>query len=144
MATQRIFLVENAGLADHARQALALVPDAPELVALDDGAKCLGAFVKLLHAGKGPLLLILDDPLPRIGGRGTALAVRAIERAVDAKPTAILFYSDGPSNDELKAVLSNVTRAVHLQRKPSLSEEDQAKRFANAIGRLLAQVRGKS
>ena len=141
MATQRIFLVEKAGLADQVRLALALVEDPPELVALDDGAKCVGAFAKLAHAGRGPLLLILDQALPRIGGRGTAYAVRAIERAMDQKPTAILFYADGPSDEDTKAFLSAVGRAVYLQRKPDQPEEDQAKRLGKAIGKLLAQVR---
>lgn len=143
MATERIFLVENAGLADQARQALALIESPPELVALDDGAKCVGAYAKLANAGRPPLLVIIDEPLARIGGRATALAVRAVERALEMKPTAILLYSTTASDDDLKAFLSTVGRAVHLQRKPALAEEDRAKRFAKAIDRLLKQVRGK-
>ncbi len=143
MATERILLVENAGLADQARQALTLVESPPDLVALDDGTKCVGAYAKLANASRPPLLIILDEPLPRIGGRATALAVRAIERAFEMKPTAILLYSTSASDDDLKAFLSSVGRAVHLQRKPDATEEDRAKRLAKAIDRLLKQVRGK-
>lgn len=141
MATQRIFLAEKAGLALQAREALAHIEDPPDLVALDDGAKCVGAFAKLAQAGKGPLLIILDVPLPRISGRGTAFAIRAIERALDLKPTAILFYAEARSDEDTKAFLGQIKRAVHLQRKPEQSDEDQAKRLSKAIDKLLAQVR---
>jgi len=141
---ERIFLVERTGLAGAARQVVAGLPGAPELVALDDGAKCVGAFTKLAKAGHPPVLVVLDEDLPRVSGRSTALAVRALERAFDLKPTALLLYTEEPADDELKAFLAGLTRAVHLRRRAELPPEEQAKRLGKAVDRLLKQLRGNS
>ena len=90
------------------------------------------------------MLVVLDEDLPRVSGRSTALAVRALERAFDLKPTALLLYTEEPADDELKAFLAGLTRAVHLRRRAELPPEEQAKRLGKAVDRLLKQLRGNS
>ncbi len=142
MATERILLIEHAGLAADARAAVQAIPNGPDLLAMDDGAKGIGAFTKLASAGAPPVLVVLDEALPRISGRATARAIRAVERACDLPPTAILVYSEGAADADLKAFLAEVTRAVQMPRKPSASPEERQRRIGTAIQRLLAQVRG--
>ncbi len=142
MATARILLAEECGLAPHAADLFADQPDAPKIVPVKDGARCLTAFVKLVRARQAPLLVILDEPLPRLSGRGAALAIRAVERALDLKPTPLLFYTADAADDAFKGFLSRLGRAVHLQR-PAGAPEEQARRLGVAAGRLLVQLRGK-
>ncbi len=143
MATARILLAEEAGLAPFAPTLLGDAADAPKVVPVQDGARCLTAFTKLVKARQPPLLVVLDDPLPRVTGRGTATAMRAIERGLGLKPTPVLFYTAEAADESLKALLSKLGRAVHLQRPADEPPAEQARRLGVAVGRLLAQLRGK-
>ncbi len=140
MATERILMAESGGLAALAKPVIA-AGGGPEIVGVQDGARCVAAFTKLCQASRPPVLIILDEPLKRIGMRATALALRAIERAYEMSPTAMLFYTEAPAGEDLKSALAQIGRAVHLQRPAGQASQEQAQRLAVAVDRLLAQVR---
>jgi CheY-like chemotaxis protein len=140
---KRMLLAVDAELAPLAAQAIGGLPDAPKVVPVRDGARCLTAYTKLTKANQPPLLIVLDTSLPRIEGRAAALMVRAIERGAGKSPTAILFYTTEAADNELKALLKQLGRAVHMQRPPTDGPADAARRLGVAVGKLLAQLGGK-
>lgn len=139
MAAQ-ILLADNAGLAEAAFTILERVPDAPELVAISDGMEATVAFTKMAAGGRPPGLIAVDEVMPRIGGRGLIRAFRAIERAFNQPPAAVLIYSSIPADASMKAFLAEVGRAVHLVRPMDQPITEQARRFVLATRKLLAQV----
>lgn len=139
----RILVAQDEAMVAAASPHVAAIAHAPDLVPVGDGARCVVAYTKLLRASQPPLLVVLDDGLERIDGPGTARVLRAIERAMDQEPVAILFYSDEAADDERKALLSELTRAVHLQRRAQEPVEAQGRRLAKATAKLLGQVRGR-
>lgn len=140
MASGRILMAENVGLAEPTRQLLK-AQGAPDLFPVADGGRLVTAFTKLAKAGKPPKLIILDEPLRKVCGRSVALCVRAIERAMGMSPTAILFFTAEPADPGFKTFLAELGRAVHLQR-PEQEVELQARRLGQATARLLAQLGG--
>lgn len=135
-----ILLADAAGLADVGSAAAERVGGLPEVMAVTDGAAAVRRFIKEVREGRAPALLVVDDPLPYIGGRGVVRAMRAIERGMGLTPTAVLLYSAQPADEELKGFLKEVGRAVHLVRPLEQPIAEQARRFALASQRLLAQV----
>lgn len=143
MARERILVAQSDALLEAAQPLIGALDDAPDVVAIKDGPRCVVACAKLLHAQKPPLLVVLDDDMARIDGPASARALRAMERAFDAAPTAILFYASQAADPNRKALLAELGRAVHLQRKDADPIDAQARRLAKATAKLLAQVRGR-
>ena len=143
MARERILVAQSDALLAAAQPLIGALDDAPDVVVIKDGPRCVVACAKLLQAQKPPLLVVLDDELARIDGPATARALRAMERAFGAQPTAILFYASEPADANRKALLSELGRAVHLQRKDADPIDAQARRLTKATAKLLAQVRGR-
>jgi len=142
VAKERILVGQGDAIIEAARPLMARLDADIELVGVGDGARCLVAFTKLLRAGKPPLLVALDNDLARIDGEGCARSMRAIERAFEADPVAIIFYADGPADGSRTALLKSLGRAVHLPRKDE-SVDAQALRMVKAFAKLLKQVRGQ-
>ncbi len=142
MARERILVGQDEAIVEAARPLVARIDAEIDLVAVGDGARCIVAFTKLIRAGKPPLLVVLDDTLARIDGEGCARSIRAIERAFEAEPVAILFYADEAADETRKGLLATLGRAVHLQRRAEPTDQ-QALRLAKALARLLKQVRGQ-
>lgn len=143
MARERILVGQDEAMIEATKPYIARIDSDLELVTVKDGARCVVAFTKLLRAQKPPLLVVLDDGLARIDGEGTCRTLRAIERAFGAEQVAMLFYASEAADDTRKALLAEVGRAVHLQRRGADPIEGQAKRLAKAIAKLVAQVRGQ-
>jgi hypothetical protein len=118
--------------------------NAPDVVACDDGALFLTQFTRLVRAGQAPRLSILDPRLAGgVSGAAAAIGARSVERGLGLSPIPILFHTAEPAGDELRALLGRVGRAVHLQRNVDLPVEEQSRRLAIAIGKLLLQIGGK-
>lgn len=141
---ERILLGEGGPLTEVATQHLAGQDSSVDIVPLSDGARCIGAFTKLARVRKPPLMVVLSGPLDRVDVPGVALSIRAIERATGAeKATPLLLYTPEAADDDFKAFLKSLGRAVHLQRPVDQRPDEQGRRLANAVMKLLAQVRGK-
>jgi CheY-like chemotaxis protein len=135
-----IVLADATGLADAGRGAAERVGGLPEVLPVSDGGAAVRRFLQEVRAGRPPALLVVDDVLPYIGGRGVVRAVRAIERGLNLAPVAVMLYSAQAADEDLKAFLKEVGRAVHLARSLDQPLAEQARRFALASQRLLAQV----
>ncbi|MCB9525862.1 MAG: hypothetical protein H6702_21170 [Myxococcales bacterium] len=138
----QLLLVDDAGLAEPGSALLQRLQDAPELVAVTDGMAGVERFTQLVARGTPPLLVVVDEVLPRIAGRNVLRAIRAVERAFGLQPTAALLYASAPADESMKAFLSEVGRAVHLVRPADQPIQEQARRFVLASRKLLSQVRG--
>jgi CheY-like chemotaxis protein len=135
-----ILLADAVGLAAPAQAAAAQLGGMPPVVAVADGALAVGRFVEAARGGTPPALVVVDDALPRVGGRGVVRAIRAVERGLGLAPTAVLLYSAAPADEDIRLFLREVGRAVHLQRPAEHPLAEQARRFALASQRLLAQL----
>lgn len=144
MANGRILMAQEVrALVDHCASALQARPDAPEVVACEDGGQFLTHYTRLVRAGQAPRLCIFD---PRLGGLpalAVGLGVRAVERGLGLPPTPLLLHTAEAATDDIRQLLGRVGRAVHLQRPADLPVEEQARRLGIAIEKLLAQLGGK-
>lgn len=145
MSNGRILVAQELrSIVDLTTTALQADPNAPDVVACEDGALFLTQYTRLLRAGQAPRLSILD---PRLGGSVTgaaaAIGARSVERGLGIAPIPILFHTAESAGDEMRALLGRVGRAVHLQRNAELPLAEQGRRLAIAIGKLLQQIGGK-
>ena len=142
MATGRVLLAENSGLAEPFKQQMSAEGSGLTVVSFLDGAQCVAAYARLAYDSTPPVLVILDSQLPYISGAGTALAVRAIERGLGHPSAAILLYTPEPADEVLRGLLGQIGRAVHLQRPKSQTPAEQGRRLYLAVKRLVAQIQG--
>ncbi len=134
----QLLLVDNAGLAEPGVALFQRVPDAPEIVAHADGRDAVEAFARMARAGAPPVLVVVDEDVPRIEGRNVLRAIRAIERAFGLSATAALVYSSQPADAGMKGFLSEIGRAVHLVRPVDQPPAEQARRFVLASRKLIS------
>ncbi|MCB9547309.1 MAG: hypothetical protein H6706_15875 [Myxococcales bacterium] len=107
-----------------------------------DGAVAFEAYAKALREGPAPRLVVTELAVDRIGGASLVRAMRALERAWGARPTATLLYAGQAADADLKAFIAEVGQTVHLERPVQMPIPDQAARLQAAVDRLLAQLKG--
>jgi hypothetical protein len=135
---------ELRSIVDLTTTALQADSNAPDVVACDDGALFLTHYARLLRAGQAPRLSVLDPRVTgSVSGAAAAIGARSVERGLGHPPIPILFHTAEPAGDDMRALLGRVGRAVHLQRNAELPAEEQSRRLAIAIGKLLQQIGGK-
>ena len=142
MSTERILVAVSKDIADAARPSLEAAGIRAEIVQVDDGARGLTAFVKLLRVRQPPLLVVLDASHERLPGTRAARAMRAVERGFEMEAVPILFYTAGAADESMRGALAQLGRAVHLKRPDDVSMAEQAVRMTKAIVKLLQKVRG--
>ncbi|MEZ4468622.1 MAG: hypothetical protein R3F43_30330 [bacterium] len=86
--------------------------------------------------------MVTELEVERISGASLVRAMRALERASGARPTAALFYAGRAADAGLKTLISELGQTVHLDRPVQAPVADQAARLQIAIDRLLAQLKG--
>jgi len=135
---------EQREIVDLTTVALQADANAPDVVACDDGALFLTHYARLLRAGQAPHLSVLDLRVPgNVSGAAAAIGARSVERGLGQSAIPILFHTAESAGDDLRALLGRVGRAVHLQRNAELPAEEQSRRLAIAIGKLLQQIGGR-
>lgn len=142
MAGTRILLAEDSKLLGELVQESLGSASGHEVVVCEDGFKCVSVFARLARARNLPALVILDIQMPAITGMSVARAMRAMERGLGLEPTAILFFTVQGADDQLRGWLSELGRAVHLQKGSDTQVEEQARRLSVAVERLLKQLGG--
>lgn len=137
MAQELRGVIESAAAVLHAR------PDGPEVIACEDGGGFLTQYARLLRGGQPPRLSVLDTRMAGLPAMAAALGARSVERGLGLPPIPILFHTADGTSDEMRQMLARVGRAVHLQRLADLPVEEQARRLAIAVEKLLVQLGGK-
>lgn len=144
MTGQRVILaVDDRSLGGAACEKLEALAARPDVLVCHNGATCLREYAALLETGGKASLVLLDLEQVTLGKFPTARAIRAVERGwgLDA-PAPIVFYTEQEVDEPFKAVLSEVGRAVHLQKTAAAGTDEQARLIAVAGERLLSQVGG--
>lgn len=103
----------------------------------DSGERLIVEYLRSLLKGKLFNLIILDIRMPFLSGISTAIAIRAIEDAMEKPKTPILFFSVKQADDELKKFIEHTTPAFYLNKGATENIEDLEKRLVYALKTIL-------
>ena len=103
----------------------------------DNGERLIVEYLKSLLNGKRFNLIILDIRMPFLSGISTAIAIRAIEEAMEKPKTPILFFSVKQADDELKKFIEHTSPAFYLNKGATENIEDLEKRLVYALGTIV-------
>ena len=142
MATNRILMASSTELHTLLKGALDHLVGKPRIVGVEDGARLVNAVTRLLLAEQPPSLIVIDLNVARVGGQSAAVAVRALERAMEKKRIPILLYGPDASTPEIKEFCKDLGATVHLRSHDEKGREDQAKRLIKAMERVLTSTKG--
>ena len=136
---KRVFIVEDANLLRQITKDLLSERDLfEEVIDCEDGESFVEAYAKSLADGIRPRLVVLDINMPRLDGMDAALAMRAIETAMDVKRrTPILFFSTRVSDDAFKAFLREIGSARYIRKGEDGDSERLGSRLLTVLERLL-------
>lgn len=103
----------------------------------ENGELLLEEYTKFLIDRKNVDLVILDIKMPYISGISVGIAIRAMERAFNVKPSPILFFSVKQADEELQKFFSHSAPAYYLNKGASTDIEDLEKRMLIALDSIL-------
>jgi len=89
---------------------------ADRVEACESGRALVAAFARALHQADEVVGVVLDTKLPIGGGRSSALAVRAVEKAFETPPAPIVFYLEGKADSNLDKIIAYLGCGAHCQR----------------------------
>lgn len=135
-----ILVADASALSVACQAAAARTAGMPPVQPFTDGAAAIHHFVQLSRRQERLSLLVVDELLPYVGGRGVVRAVRAVERAFGQPPVPVVLYSGQRADEDTKAFLAEVGRAIHLTRPPGQDTQALAQRFVIASQQLLAKL----
>lgn len=110
---------------------------ARNVVAASNGEELLVQHHRYLAASKPVNLVVLDVNMPILNGINTAIAIRAAERAWNAQPAPILFFTSTLCDETFKRVLQFTAPAKYLNKGAEGAPEEFAERLVQVLQRLL-------
>ena len=113
-----------------------------KVVASKDGADFITLFSKAISQKDPFSLVVLDVSMPILSGINAAIAMRAIEKALNTNPTPILFFTAYKCDDNFKKVLSYCKPAKYVNKGVSSTPDQLASRIAQVLERLLKDSQG--
>jgi CheY-like chemotaxis protein len=136
---KRVFIVEDANLLRRIVKDLLSERNLfDEVIDCEDGESFVEAYAKSLADGIRPGLVVLDINMPRLDGMDAALAMRAIETAMNVKRrTPILFFSTRVSDEAFKAFLREIGSARYIRKGEDGDSERLGSRLLTVLERLL-------
>jgi len=105
----------------------------------DNGELLLEEYTRSLVDKRSVDLVILDIKMPYISGVSVGIAMRAMERAFNVKPTPILFFSVKQADEEMQKFFAHLSPAYYLNKGASTDIEDLEKRLLIALNSILNQ-----
>jgi CheY-like chemotaxis protein len=137
---KRVFIVEDANLLRRIVKDLLSERNLfDEVIDCDDGDSFIEAYAKSLADGVRPGLVVLDINMPRLDGIDAALAMRAIETAMNIKRrTPILFFTTRVSDESFKAFLRDIGSARYIRKGEDGDSERLGSRLLTVLERLMA------
>jgi DNA-binding response OmpR family regulator len=82
----------------------------------DTGRSLVGAFTRVLRVGDSVAAVVLDTKLPAGGGKSSAIALRAVERAFDVPPAGLVFHTTTPRDENMDRVIEWLGQTAYRQR----------------------------
>ena len=113
-----------------------------KVVTSKDGSEFITVFSKAIREKAPFSLVLLDVGMPVLNGIHAAIAIRAIEKALDMKPTPILFFTAYKCDENFKKVLTHCKNAKYVNKGVSSTPDLLASRIAQVVERLLKDSQG--
>ena len=101
-----------------------------------NGEEFLQVIAESVAAGVAVDLAILDVDMPILNGYFAAIALRAMERGLRARPTPIVFFTAYPCDDTFKKVLEHCQPARYLNKGADASPPRIAGRLVQVLASL--------
>lgn len=115
-----------------------------EVVTSKDGADFICIFCTHIK-NKNPFsLVVLDVAMPILNGINAAISMRAIEKALNIKPTPILFFTGNKCDENFKKVLSYCKPALYVNKGTSSTPDLLSSRISQVVERLLKERQRES
>jgi len=111
---------------------------AERIVECDSGRALVGTYAKALRSSLSITGIVLDTRLPLGGGKSSAIAVRAVERGMSAKPAPFVFHTADARDAAFERLLVFVGRAGHRQRPDGAQPADEATALVAALQEVSA------
>ena len=89
---------------------------ADSVLPCDTGRKLVSEYTRALRGGSEVVGVVLDTRLPAGGGKSSAIALRAIEKAFGVRPVGFVFHTAAPRDENLERVLAYLGRSAYRQR----------------------------
>lgn len=137
-ASRLILADDDKLLAAMVRKLLLEARLADQVTVCHDGGAFLTEAARLLRSGLPPAAIMLDWRMPVLNGGMAAVAFRAVEKAFDAKPCPILFFSAMQCDETLQATIRYCQPATYLNKAVGNSPQEMTERFRVLLGTLLS------
>jgi len=110
-----------------------------QFVPFNNGEEAITFYLKSLINKTPVSLVILDIRMPFLSGLSTAIAIRAIETALEVPKAPILFFSVKQADDEMKKFINHTTPSFYLNKGATENIEDLEKRLVYALKTILTK-----
>lgn len=111
---------------------------ANDFFSYSNGEDLITSYLKLLLERKKVSCIILDIRMPFLSGLSTAIAIRAIERGLDALKTPFLFFSAKAADLELKKFITHTTPSFYLNKGVLQNIEDIEERLVYVLRSIIS------
>ncbi len=106
----------DAAIREQVVQGLTQLGIADRVEGCDTGRSLVAAFTRVLRVGDTVAAVVLETKLPAGGGKSSAIALRAVERAFDVSPAGFVFHTSTPRDDNLDRVMEWLGQTAYRQR----------------------------
>lgn len=113
-----------------------------ELLSCEDGQAAVEQLTRALLPGDRRGVAIFDLQMPKLSGVAAAVALRAVERALQRKPLPIIFFSAVRVNDKLKEAMTDATPASYLHKSDTENPENMLTRLEEVMRITIKRVYG--
>lgn len=106
-------------------------------VPFNNGEELITYYLKSLLNKEPTSLVILDIRMPFLSGLSTAIALRAIETALEVPKTPILFFSVKQADEELQKFITHTSPSFYLNKGATENIEDLERRLVYALKAII-------
>jgi len=102
----------------------------------ENGSELIELYADQLYHDRSVELVVIDLEMPILGGGNAAIALRAMERGVTAKPATIVFFTAHPLGDALRGLMHHCRPAHYLNKGADASAPRLIKRLREVMRAL--------
>lgn len=118
------------------RDALTESGKVKEVILCENGEEAIYSFMKIKREKKEVDLLILDLKMPVMSGVNAAIAIRAIERAMEWKKVPFLFFTIAEKTEGLVEFFKYVKPAIYVRKGDAEDPIQLGERLIKALNRI--------
>jgi CheY-like chemotaxis protein len=111
-----------------------------QFLPFDNGEKLITHYLKSLLNEERTSLIILDIRMPFLSGLSTAIAIRAMENALEKPKVPILFFSVKQADEDLQKFIAHTAPSFYLNKGATENIEDLEKRLVYALKTIASRA----